>query len=122
MDGRVNGQAGLGLVAGRRRDNVHLVSASEKLLGKMGDVLGDAAGIREIVRRDEGKLHCLPLLTRASASERRSIAPDGWRHSTPGVRPQPELAPTRPAACRLYARRAPAAHWFRPSARPVCVS
>ena len=104
MHGRVDRRDRLGLVVRRRRDDMHLVPEGEELLGQVGHVLGNAAWVREVVRGDERELHRSPLLTRAarlaSASGRRSIAPDGWRYGTPGVWPQPELAPARPAWCR----------------------
>src|SRR5438477_11811718 len=98
MHRRIHGGDRLRLVVRRRRNNMHLVAPSEELLGKMRDVLRDAAGVCEVVWRDERKLHRMPLLTRANASGKRSIAPDGWRHSTAGVRRWPELrAPRLPS-------------------------
>src|ERR1051326_1888435 len=79
---------------------MHLVAEREELLGQMGHVFGNAAGVRKVIGRDEGELHGLPLLTRAalpaSASGIQSIAPDGRRYGTAAFSPQPESAPVRP--------------------------
>src|SRR5450755_3468608 len=104
MHGCTERRHGLSLVVRRRRDNMDLVPAGEELLGQIGHVLGDAAGVREVVWGDEGELHRSSLLTGAarlaSASGRRSIAPGGSRYGTPGVSPQPGLGAARPPCGR----------------------
>ena len=106
MHGRVERNEGLCLVVRRGRHDVYLVAPRGELFSQMGDMLSDAARVGKVVGRDEGELHRLPLLTRAapgaSASGRRSIAPDGCRHSTPGVWQQPELAGAHRVSHRLY--------------------
>src|ERR1700730_13227145 len=105
MHRRVDRGEGLGLVVRRWRDNVDLMPTGEELLGQVGHVFGDAAGVREVVGGDEGELHGSSLLTGAarlaSASGRRSIAPGGSRYGTPGVWPQPELDEANPPYRRL---------------------
>src|ERR1700730_3224424 len=105
MNGCVKRRDRLGLVVRRRRDNVNLMPAGEELLGQIGNMFCDAAGVREVVGGDEGELHGSLLLTGAarlaSASGRRSIAPGGSRYGTPGVWPQPELDEANPPYRRL---------------------
>src|SRR6266849_3640056 len=111
----------LGIVVRGRRDNMHLVAVGDELLGEARNVFGDAARIREVVRRDEGELHRRPLLTRAalraSASGKRSIAPDGWRYGTPAVWRWPELGATHQPSDRLSFQPAAAARTARRSVR-----